>query len=70
MPRPNPFRQLVRAAVRQVAGGRPALEQNVPARDETGATTSGHTESTTGDWQPAGISNLTSTADPFYSAAG
>ena len=67
MPRPNPVRQQVRAAVRQVQTNRPALEQNTQPVDANGAISSGHVDATTYEWHAAGISGITSTADPFYS---
>lgn len=67
MPRPNPTRQVVKAAVHAAEARAEALTQNTPALNEAGASGSGHVDASTYVWHPAGISGVTSTADPFYS---
>ena len=66
----NPMRGGQAEMRRQAALALPAAVPTVPGGAEAGGVQVGGNDPVTHAWRPAGISNVTSTADGFYSAAG
>lgn len=67
----NPDRRQQAEMRRQSQLSGPASARNTPMEGGAGGFSGGGNETTgTLDWRPAGISNITSTGDPFYSAPG
>ena len=70
-PRQNPAGENQATAERRagVAVATAAAVTTAPA-GSGGMLAAGSNDPITGDWRPAGITNITSTGDPFYSAKG